>query len=139
MQLELREDDPEAMMALLHFIYGLPYNQLEVNDSVLLQHHALVSMLAQKYQVHSLQEEACGAMKAAVRSPTHCAEDFFSALRIVFDPAMQDSKARACMVAACVAELRVLKRNVKFRSLWQEIPGLSLEILDHPDMDNGLE
>jgi len=139
MQLGLYEDDPEAMMVLLRYIYGLPYNQVVNENSHLLQHHALVGVAAARYQIHGLQKEACEAMRAIIDSPARRFQDFFTALRIVFDPMMQDSEARACMITACIAELRVLKRNAEFRSLWQEFPDMGLEILDHPDLDNALQ
>lgn len=126
-------------MALLRYIYGLPYNQVMNETLHLLQHHALVCVAAIKYQVYGLQEEACGAMMAIFNSPARRLQDFFAALRIVFDPLMETSEARACMVTACVAELRALKRSAEFRSLWQEFPDMGLEILDHPDLDNGLQ
>jgi hypothetical protein len=47
-QLELPEDDPEAMMALLRYIYGMPYTQVVSEEMRPLQFHALVSMTAAK-------------------------------------------------------------------------------------------
>jgi hypothetical protein len=95
------------MMALLRYIYGLPYTQVASEEMRPLQHHALVSMTAEKYQVHDLQEEICEDMRSIIDSQTYRTKDFLGVLRTVLtDVKMQGSPVRARMISGCVAGLR---------------------------------
>ena len=84
------------MMALLRYIYGLPYTPVASKEMRPLQFHALVSMTAAKYQVHDLQEEVCEHMQCIIDSQTYRTEDFLEALRaVITDAKMQGSPVRA--------------------------------------------
>jgi hypothetical protein len=135
MQLELKEDDAEEMMVLLRHAYNLPYDLVVNQSSRMLQHHALVFVLAGKYQCHTLEIEACGMMKATLDSHACSLEDFMQAIRVIFAATTRDSTATACLVAACVADLCVLKQDAGFLLLLREIPDLGFEILRHQDLE----
>ena len=123
------------MMALLRYIYGLPYTPVASKEMRPLQFHALVSMTAAKYQVHDLQEEVCEHMQCIIDSQTYRTEDFLEALRaVITDAKMQGSPVRARMISACVAGLRALKTNAGFLSMLREFPDLGIEIIGHQDL-----
>jgi hypothetical protein len=106
------------MMALLRYIYGLPYAQAAREEMRPLQHHTLVSITAEKYQVHDLQEEICEDMRSIIDSQTYRTEDFLGAVRtVLINVKMQGSPIRARMISGCVAGLRGLKTNAGFLSM----------------------
>ena len=132
------QEDPEAMMVLLQHMYNLPYERVVNENFRLLQHHASVFVLAGKYQYHTLEVEACDMMRSMINSHACGLEDFLQAIRVVLAPASRDSIATACLVAACVADLRLLKQNAEFLLLLREFPDLGFEILRHQDLENVL-
>jgi hypothetical protein len=136
--LELKEDDAEAMMVLLRHMYDLPYTAAVHDKFSLLQHHALISVVAVKYQYRVLEVEACETIKGMVDSHSCSLEDFLQAIRIIFAATTRSRMVSACLVAACVADLRLLKQNAGFLSLLREFPELGFEILGHQDLESAL-
>jgi hypothetical protein len=138
MQLEMKEDHPEAMMAMLRHMYGLPYNQVVNQNFRLLQHHASAFVLAGEYQYHVLELVACDIMRSMLNSHACSLEDFFQAIRVIFAATSRSAIATAFFVAACVADLRLLKQNADFLLLLREFPELGFEILGHQDLEVAL-
>ena len=138
MQLDLKQDDAEAMMVLLRHMYDLP-NSAEANPSFhLLQHHALVSVAAVKYRYHVLEVEACKVINEMVGLQSCSLEDFLQTIRVTFAAATRSKIVTTCLVAACVASLRSLKQDARFLLLLREFPELSFEILRHQDLEDAL-
>jgi hypothetical protein len=136
MQFQLNEDNPEAVMVVLRRMYDIPYDQVVNQDFRLLQHHALVLVLAGKYRHQVLEVEAGEIMRTMINSYACTLQDFTQSLRIVFAAATRSTTVTACLVTACVANLRLLKRNAGFLSLLQEFPELGFEILRHQDLED---
>lgn len=65
-EVELHEDDPNAMTALVRYLYDLPYADDTEGWCTRLQPHALVYVVADKYQIESLKTEVCDNMKAII-------------------------------------------------------------------------
>jgi hypothetical protein len=123
------------MMALMRYIYGLPYAQVASEDMTALQYLALVSMTAEKYQMFDLNEEACEDIGSIIDPQTYRTEDFLGALRTALtDVRMQCSPVRARMISGCVAGLCALKTNAGFLSMLREFPDLGVEIIGHQDL-----
>jgi len=136
MQLQLSEDNPEAVMVVLRRMYDIPYDQVVNQDFRLLQHHALVLVLAGKFQHQVLEVEAGEIMRTMINSHACTLQEFIQSLRIAFAAATRSTAATACLVTACVANLRPLKRNPGFLSLLRKFPELGLEILRHQDLED---
>jgi hypothetical protein len=126
------------MMAMLRHMYGLPYSRLVDRNFRLLQHHALVFVLAGKYQYQVLEVEACDIVRSLLDSRSCSLEDFFQAIRVIFAATSRSETATALLLAACVADLRLLKQNAGFLLLLREFPDLGFEILAHQDLENAL-
>jgi hypothetical protein len=65
-------------------------------------------------------------------------EDFFQAIGVIFAATPKSGIATAFLVAACVANLRLLKQNAAFLLLLREFPELGFEILAHQDLEAAL-
>jgi hypothetical protein len=120
------------MMVLLRYLYALPYTAVESADvgEALLHPHALVYVVAEKYQIPRLREEAYEKMYAML----HPSEDFPAALRTIFTGTMPTSDARTLMIQACIAELGKLREIDGFLSLLLTLPDLGMEIIRHVDL-----
>lgn len=99
------------MMVMLRHMYDQPYNAVGNPNFRQLQHHALVSVVAVKYQYHVLEVEACEVIKSMVGSHSCSLEDFIQAIRVTFAAATRSKIVTTCLVAACVANLRLLKQG----------------------------
>lgn len=126
------------MMVLLRHMYDLPYTAVVNQNFRLLQHHALVSVVAVKYQYHVLEVEACEVIKSMVGSHACSLDDFLQTIRIIFAATARGRLVTTCLVAACVADLRMLKQNAEFLLLLREFPELGFEILGHQDLESAL-
>lgn len=51
----LREDDTESMVALLRYIYGLPYDECFSDRPHMIRSHVKVYVVAEKYQMQGLK------------------------------------------------------------------------------------
>jgi hypothetical protein len=68
-EIELHEDDPDAMIALLCFIYGHSYTEDATQRwNIALQPHAMVFVVAEKYQVEALKQDICLNIRQILRS-----------------------------------------------------------------------
>jgi hypothetical protein len=127
------------MMVLLRYLYALPYVAVERDyfEDAYLHPHALVYVVAEKYQILRLRDEAYKNMETIVGSyaiPSYSFVDFPAALRTIFTATLPTNKARALMVHVCVAGLSKLRENEDFASLLLELPDLFVEILTHIDL-----
>jgi hypothetical protein len=83
-EVELHEDDPDAMMAMLRHIYGLPYDELPRGGIYLLSQHASTFVVAEKYQISGLQSDVCDKIERTFASHIYPIEDFLKAVRMIF-------------------------------------------------------
>ncbi|KAK5124251.1 hypothetical protein LTR85_001954 [Meristemomyces frigidus] len=87
-RLELRDDDPECVAAMIHYIYHLDYADKVVDGFTSLSFHTRIAILADKYNMeHSTQLQSqdssqarttkklrAGILEAIVRNPSWLAE-----------------------------------------------------------------
>ena len=125
-------------MVLLRHMYDVSYSAAADQNFQLLQHHVSISVVAVKYQYRILEVEAGEVIKGMVASHSCSLEDFLQAIRVIFAAATRSRMVTAYLVAACVADLRLLKQNPGFLTLLREFPELGFEILGHQDLENAL-
>ena len=127
------------MMVLLRYLYALPYTAIEPEDvrEACLQHHALVYVLAEKYQIRRLRDEAYQNIEVVVgprHSSDHNFADFPAALRTILAATMSDDDLRILMMQVCIAMLPKLREREDFVSLMNDLPDLAVEIVKHTDL-----
>jgi hypothetical protein len=142
-EVELHEDDPKAMMVLLRYLYGTPYPTTNQYDESFieasLQDHARVFVVAEKYQIPKLRDEAFGKMKDvldiyALDFDESACEDFAPSLHAILTGTTSSSTVRKLMIEVFIDELRHLRLNDAFLALLPELPELAIEILKHPHL-----
>lgn len=135
---ELQDDDPEAMIALLRFLYGLPYgpDAIEWHDGRSLLPHVLVYTAAEKYQVEELQARCFATIESNLRNNNKNMlngddpSDFLDALREMFvGTPSEDNEGRRLFVMHCAEHLRQYARNEAFMTLVAQIPELGAELI----------
>lgn len=136
---ELKDDDLEALTALLRFLYGLPYaaDAEEWHHGRSLLPHVLVYTTAEKYQVKELQARCYAIMESNLGNNTEkmlldAAEpsDFLDALREMFaGTPSRDNEGRRLFVVHCAESLRQYARNEAFMALVAQIPELGAELV----------
>jgi len=131
---ELHEDNPKAMMVLLRYLYGNSYPTTDCYDEssigTSLQDHAQIFVVADKYQIPKLRDEALENMKGIGFNE----ETFVPALRMIFNATTPNSIARKLMTDACVDQLYDLRLQDAFMALLPELPELAVEIVRHPHL-----
>lgn len=154
-EIELRGDDPNAMMALLRFLYGLPYDA-EANGKWVssLDLHASVYVVANKYQLSPLQEAVAKNMRRIITSKTythkagylrHCdtfknSDDFFGALEVILEvTTTSDNLARKVMLDFLIQNIDFFRKQTEFVSLITDRPELAVELISHPDLESEAE
>ena len=154
-EIKLQEDDPNAMLALLRFLYGLPYDA-EAKSKWLtsLQPHAEVYVVADKYQIEPLKETVAENMRKIItaKAYTHkmgflryCdsfknSDDFFGALHIILEvTTTQDIHSRKVLVDFLIQNIDFFRKQNELLSLFKEYPELAVEIISHKDLETEAE
>lgn len=124
------------MMVSLRYLYTLPYATVDSKDArqASLHPHALVYVVAEKYQITRLRDEAYKNMESIVGFrgvDDYSFVDFPAALRTIFTATLPTNKARALMVQVYIAELPRLRENDDFESLLLSLPDLGVETIKH--------
>jgi hypothetical protein len=127
------------MMMLLRYLYALPYTTVDPEDvkEACLQPHALVYIVAEKYQIRRLRDEAYTNMEIIVGSlnrDDYSFGDFSLALRTILSATMPDSDARVLMMQVCIGMLPMLRKDEGFLSLLADLPDLAVDIIKHIDL-----
>jgi hypothetical protein len=126
------------MMALLRYLYGLPYpvDVVEWHDGQSLLPHALVYTTAEKYQIKKLQTEASLNMATIVTNTEHDAvdsvesSDLLDALRVIIaGTPVGDTGGREVLLAYCVRVMKRLAQNAEFMAAVAETPALGAELI----------
>lgn len=68
MEIELKEDDANAMVALLRYLYDLPYDEAFGDQRQLLQPYAEAYVVAEKYQAQGLNVVISEKLKHMIHS-----------------------------------------------------------------------
>ena len=139
------------MVALLRYIYGLPYHECFGDQRGQLQPHAEAYVVAEKYQVHGLRLVISKNLRHMIHSErdlrkegdeetNHQIAEFMEALKIIVagTPAYDNNHGRNVMVEACVLNLRLLHQTPEFLSLLRESSDLGADIIGHQHLECGL-
>lgn len=139
------------MVALLRYIYDLPYYEGFGDQRGQLQPHAEAYVVAEKYQVQGLKFVISTNLRHMIHSERdlrkegteeadHERAEFLDALRIIVagTPAHDNNHGRKVMVEACVLNLRLLHQMPEFLSLLRESSDLGADIIGHKDLECGL-
>ena len=154
-EIKLQEDDPNAMLALLRFLYGLPYDaEAKSKWLISLQPHAEVYVVADKYQIAPLKEAVAENMRQIVTAKTythkmgylrHCdsfknSDDFYGALQVILEvTTKQDTHARQVLIDFLIQNIDFFRKQYEFISLLKEYPELAIEIISHEDLESEAE
>lgn len=150
-EIELKEDDSGAMLALLRFLYDLPYNA-EANSKWVssLQPHASVYVVADKYQLDSLKEAVANNMQKILTSKTYTnnlghlrwcdsfknAGDFFGTLNTILEvTTTQDTQAREVLICFIIHNINFFRKQDKLLSLFKDYPELAVQLISDPDLE----
>lgn len=139
------------MVALLRYIYGLPYYECFGDQRGQLQPHAEAYVVAEKYQLQGLKFVISTNLRHMIHSERdlrkegteeadHERAEFLDALRIIVagTPAHDNNHGRKVMVEACVLNLRLLHQMSEFLSILRESSDLGADIIGHKDLECGL-
>lgn len=154
-EIELQEDDPDAMLALLRFLYDLSYDA-EANSKWItsLYPHAQVYEVADKYQIGPLKLAIAENMQKVITAKhyTHkmgflwyCdsfkrSDDFYSTLRIILEiTTTSDTLARKVLVDFIIQNIDFLRKQEQLLSIFREHPDLAVEIISHKDLETEAE
>jgi hypothetical protein len=143
----LHEDDPESMVALLRYIYGLSYDESFGEGLEQLQRHAEAYVVADRYQVQGLELTVSNNMQriSTTRVEDRVSheepelDDFINALRIIVTGTPADDKlAWRVMLEGCILNLQHLHQRPDFLKLARESADLGAELVGHLDLECGL-
>jgi len=134
-------------MALLRYLYGLPYegDHAEWYDGLSLLPHALGYTVAEKYQIKEPQAAACAKMSDIIcinkQNSMRLLEssDLLDAIRtIIAGTPRSDEFGRELLVQHCVDEMRCFVKNENFMATVAELPELGAELLGrhHAGLDS---
>jgi hypothetical protein len=122
------------MVALLRHIYELPYDTMLKDQCDRLQPHAMVYVVAEKYQVDGLKRAISQRMNSIIESHLDI-RDFVKAYRTIAESTTRhDAHARKMMVGKCITRLHHLHRDAEFISLLREHADLGVDMIEHQDL-----
>jgi len=143
------------MLALLRFLYGLPYDAAANTEwSASLHPHALVYIVADKYQLGPLQEAIANNMRKIISTTAYThhmgylrycdsfknSDDFFSALRTILEiTTTHDAHARKVLTDFLIQNIDYFRKQDELLSLFKEYPELAVEIISHQDLETEAE
>ena len=156
-EIELHDDDPDAMMALFRCIYDLPCDEPSRLKACLttLEFLATICVVAEKYQVSGVQANIAEQMENTLWTeteydidvdlhdgpePHHKADDLLIATKIVFEgTSQQDNVCRVVLVNFCVLCIRDLHKIPEFAKLLGECGELGAAIIANKNLSIALE
>lgn len=131
------------MVALLRYIYDLPYDEALENRDTHLQPHALVAVVAGKYHIEALQQDVCRKMQVIIsrmkledQSLDYDLCDFEKTLRLAITSTGTNSRVRKLMVETCVLNIHLLRARAEFCSLLREFADFGADIVGHSYLDS---
>ena len=143
------------MFALLRFLYDLPYAEDATDEWVTsLEPHALVYVVADKYQLEPLQEAVAENMRAIITSKAYThkmgylrwcdsfesASDFFGALKTMLEvTTKRDTGARKVLMDFLIQNIDFFRKQDDLLSLLKEWPEFAIEIISHADLESEAE
>lgn len=135
------------MMALFRYVYDISYDNLI--DYWVLQFHAKVYVVAEKYQIKGLHEKATDKMKEILWNATNWsllvteendATDFLATVKIILTQTpTQNNMLRAALVEFAVSHINDLNQLPAFSELLKEHGDFGAEMFAHEQLSLNLE
>lgn len=143
-EIELFDDDPVAIPALLRFLYNTPYDSGgDAATWQLLSNHAHVYAAAEKYGLSKLKEAVTKKMKTFLpvgRQPKQ--HELFATLKIIWaSTPSHDTQARSILAFHCAWFFKTLRKNEEFAQIMRDTElgwDVSLALDDVNDTKNRL-
>ncbi|KAK1144220.1 hypothetical protein N8T08_005633 [Aspergillus melleus] len=137
--IRLQEDDPSAIEAMLHFMYGYQYDRPDViksPESAMLL-HVKVYQAGDKYGIPRLKDKAM--KKFATSTMEFWETDGFTiAVAEVYSTTPPgDRGLRDTAVAVSIEHLQALQEKQSFQEVLRETPGFAADIILSPSSELG--
>lgn len=143
-EIELYEDGPMAMIALLRYVYDLPYKTTgNAAWPARLESYAEVYMVAAKYRIRDLQSIVSDDMLwLADNEDTFgvisYVSDFVPTLHKIVSLVPSGDHVRNLLVKICAVNIKLLRKEPEFLSLLREHGDLGADIIANEDLERGL-
>jgi hypothetical protein len=157
-EIELHDDDPSTMIALLRSLYSLSYTKDVTKQwATSLRPHAMVFVVAEKYQIETLREEVCLQMRRIInsagyleleRNPKHPlggrlknTSDYVGALRTILagtppqNSTTEETDGRNLPIGFLIQNIEVFRMEDELLSLLIESANLGADIIGHQDLE----
>ena len=130
-EIELRDDQPSAVLAMLRFLYDLSYDSDKAywNDNRTLLQHARVYTVAEKYGIEGLRESVFETMEPIISEGVPRPDLLPSIREIITGTSSSDYMARPLMINYCVDNLVTLSKNEDFIALLGDLGELGVAII----------
>ena len=130
-EIELLDDEPAAVLAMLRFLYGEPYQADEAHwhDGMTMLPHAQVYSVAEKYGLENLKVQVHKTMDYLIRLGGYKPDLIETIREIIYQTPDTDTLARKLMIDYCVQFLSELSQQEGFVSLLEECGALGAAVV----------
>ncbi|OJJ35967.1 hypothetical protein ASPWEDRAFT_172752 [Aspergillus wentii DTO 134E9] len=127
--IELKDDKPEAVKAMIHSMYGLDYATVCANDSP--SFHASVCCVADKYLMDELKTQARAKYDLAVRKCLmEMGDDAVQLIATLYnEPSGFDCVLREPVTDICARHISFFFALDRFRAALHDIPAFAIDII----------
>jgi hypothetical protein len=127
----LHGDEPFAVLAILRFLYGLPYEAEEAHwhDGKTMLPHAKVYTLAEKYELENLKAQVHRNMAKLIQFSGDKPDLIETVREIITKSPDTDTMARKLLIDHCVEFLSGLSQNADFVALLEECGALGAAVI----------
>ncbi|KAJ5748072.1 uncharacterized protein N7511_009768 [Penicillium nucicola] len=129
--LEMMDDHPRIVEAMLRSFYGLSYDGINKATNMMcpMLFNIMVYNIAAKYQIEYLKVQARLKFTCAIQNLWD-SDDFLVAISQAYTTtSAEDRDLRVLIVAICQKHRRALREKQEFESLLANIPGLASDLL----------
>ena len=130
-KIELQDDEPSAVLAMLRFLYGLPYEADETHwhDGKTMLPHAQVYTVAEKYELENLKVQVHKNMVKLIQFSGDKPDLIETIREIIYQTPDTDTMARKLLIDHCVQFLSVLSKHEGFVALLEECGALGAAVI----------
>ena len=129
-EIELAGDEPDAVLAMLRFLYGEPYpaDEAHWHDGKTMLPHAQVYTVAEKYEVENLKVQVHKNMVKLIQFGGDNPDLIETIREIFYQTPDTDTMARKLMIDHCVRFLSELSQQEGFVALLEECGALGAAV-----------
>lgn len=131
--IRLKDDDPEAVVAMIHFMYGFDYEPISRERCQIspMPFHVSVYQVADKYDVPRLKEHARRKFASALKT-CWTMDDFPATILDAYSTTLPtDRGLRDLIVSICLEYLDKLLKKDNFKAILEEAPGFAVDLIQH--------